>query len=71
MILLRAIVIAHYRLHALVKAHYYHCKDEHHAVDHPVGRYRHIAAIATELIVDDNHHKATREIGQKRRHTYR
>ena len=70
-ILLRTVVVAHYRLHTLVEPHHNRRKDKHHAVNHPVGRYCHIAPVATELVVDDNHHEATRQIGQERRQAHR
>ena len=70
-VLLRAVVVADNRLHALVEAHDNHRKDEHQSVDNAIRGDGYIAAVAFELVVDDDDHEAMCQIGQERGHSYR
>ena len=51
-VLLSAIVIPGYWLHALVDSHIYHHKDECHAIGYAVGSHGKVASIFEKALVD-------------------
>ena len=65
-VLFRAVVVAGNRLHALVEAHDDHQEKENQPVHDAVGADRQVAAIALELVVDENHHEARGYVHQER-----
>ena len=52
-VLLCSIVVAGYRLHALIESHHYHKEEKSYAVGYSVGTYGKVAAVAHEGSVDE------------------